>query len=313
MPTKSITTKTTTKSKKYLFAPGHRACAGCGQNMAARAVIEALGPNTIIANATGCLEVTTSPYPQSAWGVPWIHSLFENAAAIASGVEAALKQKGNPPAGGKKIKVLAQGGDGSTFDIGLGLISGMWERNENILYVCYDNEAYSNTGMQASGATPWGSSTTTTPSGSGPTIDAIGSHQNKKDMIAIALAHGLKYVAQTTAGHINDIKKKIIKAASIKGPAYIQILTPCIPGWRIKPDQALLAGRLAAQTGLYPVLEYENGNLTNKLSVPKPAPKVDEYLKMQGRFAHLFKTPQGKAQLKIIQELANENIKKYGL
>ena len=309
MPTKSTATKQTTKTKKHLFAPGHRACAGCGQNMAARAVIEALGPNTIIANATGCLEVTTSPYPQSAWGVPWIHSLFENAAGIASGIEAALKQKGL----NKKVKVLAQGGDGSTFDIGFGLISGMWERNENILYVCYDNEAYSNTGMQASGATPWGSSTTTTPSGSGETIDAIGSHQRKKDMIAIALAHGLKYVAQTTAGYIEDIKQKVSKAASIEGPAYIQILVPCIPGWRIKSDQTLAVGRLAAQTGLYPVLEYENGALTNKLPVPKPRPKVNEYLKMQGRFAHLFKTSQGKAQLKIIQKLANENIKKYGL
>jgi len=303
------TTKTQAKTKKSLLAPGHRGCAGCGQNLAAKIVIDTLGPNTIIANATGCLEVTTSPYPESSWGVPWIHSLFENSAGIASGILAALKQQGKD----KKIKVVAQGGDGSTFDIGFGLISGMWERGENILYVCYDNEAYSNTGMQASGATPWASSTTTTPSGTGPTIDAIGSHQRKKDIIAIALAHGLNYVAQTTVGYLEDIKRKVSKAIEVDGPAYIQILTPCVPGWRIKPDQAMQLGKLAAQTGLYPLIEYENGQLTNKMSLQKPTPKITEYLKLQGRFGHLFKTPQGKAQLKVIQKLANENIKKYSL
>lgn len=314
MPTKTKTIKKTKtaarpKSKKHLLAPGHRACAGCGQNLAARVVIDALGPETIIANNTGCLEVTTSPYPESSWRVPWIHSLFENAAGVASGVEAALKQQKL----NKKVKVLAQGGDGSTFDIGFGLISGMWEREEDILYVCYDNEAYSNTGMQASGATPWGSSTTTTPSGSGKEIDAIGSHQRKKDMIKIALAHGLNYVAQTTIGYLEDIKQKAVKAAATPGPAYIQIMTPCIPGWRVKPDQTLTLGRLAAQTGLYPVLEFENGELTNVLKTPKPKIGIKKYLELQGRFAHLFKTPQGKEQLKLIQKLADENIRKYGL
>lgn len=303
-------TKTTAKSKakKSLFAPGHRGCAGCGQNLAARTVVNALGPNTIIANATGCLEVTTTPYPESSWGVPWIHSLFENAAAIASGVLAALKQKGQD----KKIKVIAQGGDGGTFDIGFGLISGMWERGENILYICYDNEAYSNTGMQASGATPWASSTTTTPAGSGSTIDAIGSHQRKKDMIAIALAHGLRYVAQSTAGYLSDIEAKVKKAVETEGPAYLQILVPCIPGWKIKPDQTLQIGKLAAQTGLYPILEYINGKLANKLTLTKKTP-IEKYLQPQGRFSHLFKTPAGKKQLKHIQEIADANIAKYGL
>jgi len=308
MSTKT-TTKTKTAAKKTLFAPGHRACAGCGQAIAARTVVETLGPNTIIANATGCLEVTTSPYPESSWGVPWIHSLFENAAAIASGIEAALKQKKL----NKKIKVVAQGGDGGTFDIGFGLISGMWERGENILYVCYDNEAYSNTGMQASGATPWASSTTTTPSGCGNTIDAIGSHQRKKDMVAIAIAHGLPYAAQTTVGFLDDIKAKVKKALEYEGPGYIQILSPCIPGWRVKPDQAIKIGKLAAQTGLYPLLEYVNGELVNKLKVGAKQPKVEEYLKPQGRFSHLFKSEEGKKQLKFIQGLANENIKRYGL
>jgi pyruvate ferredoxin oxidoreductase beta subunit len=303
-------TNTTTKAKtKELFAPGHRGCAGCGQMIAARTAANTLGPNTIIANATGCLEVTTSPYPESAWGMPWIHSLFENAAAIASGIYAALKKQGKD----KEIKVVAQGGDGSTFDIGFGLLSGMWERAENILYICYDNEAYANTGIQASGATPWAASTTTTPAGTGATIDAIGSHQHKKDMVAIALAHGLKYVAQSTAGFPDDIARKVKKAAQIEGPAYIQILVPCIPGWRIKPEISVKIAKLAAQTGLYPLLEYENGGLINVMKLPSPKPPAEEYLKLQGRFSHLFKTNEGKKQLKIIQELADNNIAKYNL
>jgi len=306
-----MTTHTTTKDKsqKSLFAPGHRACAGCGQALSARTVIEALGPNTIIANSTGCLEVTTTPYPESSWEVPWIHSLFENPAAIASGILAALKQKGE----NKEVKVVAQGGDGATFDIGFGLISGMWERNENILYICYDNQAYSNTGMQASGATPWAAHTTTTPSGCGHTIDAIGSHLRKKDMIAIALSHGLPYVAQTTTGFLADIQSKIKKASAIEGPGYIQILVPCIPGWRIKSDQTIQVGKLAAQTGLYPLLEYIDGKLVDKIKVPTPTPSVEEYLKLQGRFSHLFKSEQGQKQISFIQKIADRNIKKYDL
>lgn len=304
-------TKKSTKTKKHdtLLSPGHRACAGCGQLVAARTVINTLGKDVIIANATGCLEVTTTPYPQSAWGVPWIHSLFENAAGVASGIQAALKQKGKD----KQIKVVAQGGDGGTFDIGIGLISGMWERNENILYICYDTEAYSNTGIQASGATPWASSTTTTPSGSGNTIDAIGSHQKKKDMVAIALAHGLPYVAQTTAGYIADIQAKVKKALTMDGPGYIQIMTPCIPGWGLESDKAMHIGRLGAQTGLYPLLEYVDGELVKKMNVPSKKIKVEEYLKAQKRFAHLFKTPLGKKQISYIQKIADENIERYRL
>ncbi|MFA4941487.1 MAG: thiamine pyrophosphate-dependent enzyme [Patescibacteria group bacterium] len=301
--------KTITKSKiTKPLSPGHRACAGCGQMIAARAVAEALGPDVIIANATGCLEVTTTPYPESSWGMPWIHSLFENASAVASGISAALKQKGD-----KKTKVVAQGGDGGTFDIGLGLISGMWERGENILYICYDTEAYSNTGIQASGATPWAASTTTTPAGSGPTIDAIGSHQRKKDMIAIALAHGLKYVAESTSGFPEDIARKVKKALTIEGPSYIQILTPCIPGWNIDSSQAIKVGKLAAQTGLYPLLEYENGQLINASKISQPQTKVEEYLKVQGRFKHLFSDKKGKEQIDYIQKLADQNIVKYNL
>ncbi|MBI4812448.1 pyruvate ferredoxin oxidoreductase [Candidatus Falkowbacteria bacterium] len=354
--------KTTVKSKFFL-APGHTACAGCGQMIAARTVAQALGPNTIIANATGCLEVTTTKYPESSWGMPWIHSLFENTAAVASGIRAALDYKNKRrPTSLKDVgrlngaRVVAQGGDGGTFDIGLGLISGMWERGDDIIYICYDTEAYSNTGIQASGATPFGANTTTTPIGECPQNPSCvipakslsstrlgteiqnmtdmpsswipgssprmtktqlckltGSEQRKKDMIAIALAHGLNYVAQTTAGFVDDIAAKIKKALATKGPSYIQILTPCVPGWNINPAHAVKVGKLAAQTGLYPLLEYENGQLTRVGKIPKPRIKVDEYLKPQGRFAHLFKSTKGKEQIEKIQKLADENIRKYNL
>lgn len=282
------------------ISSGHNACAGCGQLIAVQAVMRALDKDTIIANATGCLEVTTSAYPQSAWGLPWIHSLFENASSVASGIKAALKNKND-----NKTKIIVQGGDGGTFDIGFGQISGMWERNENILYICYDTEAYSNTGVQASGATPYGASTTTSPSGS----DSIGSTQRKKDMIAIALAHGLKYVAQSTAGFPDDITNKVKKALATPGPSYIQILSPCIPGWKMNYDEAVSCSKLAAHTGLYPLLEYVDGKLTassaKESGIKKP---VDEYLQIQGRFKHL-----DKKTIADIQKIADENYNKYKL
>ena len=284
---------------KFL-SPGHNACAGCGQLSAAQAVMRGLNKNVIIANATGCLEVTTTAYPQSAWGLPWIHSLFENASAVASGISAALKQRGD-----KNTKVVVQAGDGGTYDIGIGLISGMWERNENILYVCYDTEAYSNTGIQASGATPYGADTTTSPEG----INNIGSTQVKKDMLAIALAHGLKYVAQSTAGFPDDITNKIKKALATNGPSYIQILSPCIPGWKINNDEAVMMGKLAAATGLYPLLEYTNGKLSaSSINDNFKASPVGEYLKKQGRFKHL--KPE---DIAVIQKSAKNNIDKYKL
>lgn len=286
------------KKSKIFLSPGHNACAGCGQLVAAQAVMRGLNKDTIISNATGCLEVTTTAYPQSAWGLPFIHSLFENASSVASGIRAALNKKGD-----LKTKVVVQGGDGGTYDIGFGLISGMWERGENILYICYDTEAYSNTGIQASGATPFGANTTTTPSG----LKSIGSTQRKKDLLAIALAHGLNYVAQSTAGYPDDITKKIKKALEVNGPSYIQILSPCIPGWKIKNDEAVMFGKLAVQTGLYPLLEYTNGSLSeSSINANFQAKEVTEYLKAQGRFKHLQVD-----DIKIIQNLANLNIKKY--
>ncbi|MFH0951322.1 MAG: thiamine pyrophosphate-dependent enzyme [bacterium] len=295
-----------------LLGHNHTACLGCGQIIAARAVANALGKNTIITQATGCLEVTTAQYPNSAWGVAWLHSLFGNPASVASGILAALQYKQNKQ-GQKKNQtfptVVVQAGDGSTFDIGFGTISGMWSRGDDILYICYDNEIYANTGMQASAASPLGANTTTSPVG----LQSLGMPDSKKNMLDIALSYQLPYVAQSTAGYLDDIAEKIKKALTIKGPKYIQILSPCIPGWQIAANQSLQLGKLAADTGLYPLVEYINGKLTKVHRVPKPLIKVEAYLQEQKRFQHLFKTTQGKKIIKAIQTIADENIRKYGL
>ena len=283
-----------------LFKSGHTACAGCGQAIAARLVVEASGPNTIIANNTGCLEVFTTKYPETAWGVPWIHSLFENSAAVASGIEAALIYLGKKDS----INIIAQGGDGSSGDIGLQALSGMLERGHDILYVCYDNEAYMNTGVQRSGLTPFDTNTTTSPSGA----RSSGNIRPKKAVPEICVAHGIPYVATASAGFPQDLTRKVKKAISIKGPKYIQIHVPCPLGWRHETNQMLPVAKLAVDTGLYPLFEYENGVLTNrKQIVPKP---VEEYLKSQGRFKHLLNNPE---EIKKIQEIADNNIKKYNL
>jgi len=285
---------------KSLFKPGHTACAGCGQAIAARLVIEAAGANTIVVNNTGCLEVFSTKYPETAWGVPWIHSLFENSAAVASGVEAALIYLGKKDT----TNVIAQGGDGSTADIGLQALSGMFERGHNILYVCYDNEAYMNTGVQRSGLTPFDTNTTTSPSGEKST----GNLRPKKPMPEIAVAHGIPYVATASAGFPQDLQRKVKKAISIKGPKYIQIHVPCPLGWRHETNQMLPVAKLAVDCGLYPLIEYENGILSGRKQIaPKP---VEEYLKLQGRFKHLLSNPE---EIKKIQAAADNNIKKYGL
>jgi len=282
-----------------LFNPGHTACAGCGQSMAARLVIEAAGPNTIVANNTGCLEVFSTKYPESAWGVPFIHSLFENSAAVASGVESALKYLGKKDG----VNVIAEAGDGGTADIGLQALSGMLERGHDILYVCYDNEAYMNTGVQRSGLTPFDTNTTTSPAGK----RSFGNLRPKKPMPEIAAAHGIPYVATASAAFPPDIQRKVKKALSIKGPKYLQIHVPCPLGWRHETNLTIQVAKLAVETGLYPLIEYENGVLTSRKIVPKP---VEEYLKPQGRFKHLLNNPQ---EIKKIQQIADENIKKYGL
>jgi pyruvate ferredoxin oxidoreductase beta subunit len=290
--------------KERLFAPGHRGCAGCAELLAARLVVEAAGPNTIIANNTGCLEVTTTPYPESSWGVPWIHSLFENAAAVASGIEAALKATGKK----EGINIIAQGGDGSTVDIGLGLISGMMERGHDILYVCYDNEAYMNTGVQRSGATPYCASTTTSPSGE----FSFGNMRPKKPMPEIMAAHGIPYSATASAAYPRDLQKKVKKALSIKGPKYLHVHVPCPTGWYADSVDTIKIGRLAVETGLFPLYEIENGVVTNVMK-PKTRPPVEEYLKTQNRFKHLFAKEGGAEVIKQIQALADKNAQRLGL
>src|SRR3989339_2223793 len=248
----------------HLLNPGHSACAGCGMIIAARLVLDATGENTIATNATGCSEVTTTQYPMTAYKIPWIHSLFENPAPLASGILAALKQKGLAD----RVNVLVLAGDGATFDIGVAHTSGMWERGENILYVCYDNEAYENTGYQGSGATPLNAHTTTTPAGK----KSFGSQQQKKDMLGIALAHHLPYIATATTGYPLDIIAKVKKALTIKGPKYLQIYTPCVPGWGIEPKDTLRASQLAVQSGFYPIVEYVNGELVKVQKITKKVP-----------------------------------------
>jgi len=283
-----------------LFNSGHTACAGCGQSLGARLVLEAAGPNTIIANNTGCLEVFSTAYPQTAWGVPFIHSLFENCAAVASGVEGALKYLGIKD----KINVIAQGGDGGTADIGLQALSGMLERGHDILYVCYDNEAYMNTGVQRSGLTPFDTNTTTSPVGS----QSMGNIRPKKPMPEIVMAHGIPYVATASVGFVQDLQRKVKKALAIKGPKYIQVHVPCPLGWRHESNKTIDVGKLAVETGLYPLIEYENGQLAARRQItPKP---VEEYLKIQGRFKHIMNNPEA---IKAIQAIADNNMKKYGL
>src|SRR3989338_747575 len=279
----------TAETSKHLFGSGHTACAGCGQAIAARLVVDVTGKNTIIANNTGCLEVFSTKYPESAWGVPWIHSLFENAAAVASGVEAALKYLGTKD----KITVISQAGDGGTADIGLQALSGMWERGHDILSVCYDNEAYMNTGIQRSGLTPFGTNTTTSPPGAA----SFGNFRFKKPVPEIALAHGIPYVATASVAFPLDIQKKVKKAISIKGPKYLQIHVPCPLGWRHEPHETVNVSKLAIDTGLYPIFEYENGKLISARKIAKKVP-VEEYLKVQGRFRHLLNSPE---QIKLVQ------------
>jgi pyruvate ferredoxin oxidoreductase beta subunit len=257
----------------------------------------------IIVNSTGCLEIFTSKYPESAWEVPWLHSLFQNTAAVASGVEAALRAIGRLD----KVRVIAQGGDGSTFDIGFGAISGMFERGHDIMYVCYDNEAYMNTGIQRSGSTPTYARTTTSPPGK----VSVGNLRPKKDLPQIAAAHGIPYVAVASVGYPMDLDRKVKKALSIRGPKYVQIHVPCPLGWGTEPSKTIDYARLAVNTGLYPLYEVEEG-VTTVVKIPRRAP-VEEYLKGQVRFRHLFEGAGRKEEIAEIQKLADRNIERYGL
>ncbi|MFP4324746.1 MAG: pyruvate synthase subunit PorB [Desulfonatronovibrio sp.] len=281
------------------ISQGHRACQGCAEILALGMVMKVAGPNTIVANATGCMEIVTSPFPQTAWKTPWIHVAFENTAAVASGIEAGIKamqRKGR--LGGDPPNIIAVGGDGATADIGLQSLSGALERGHNLLYVCLDNEAYMNTGIQRSSSTPYGASTTTSPCGS----QSIGQQTWKKDMPGIAAAHHIPYVATANPGFHLDLMNKVKKALSIPGPAYLHVYSACPTGWRSKPEKSIEISKLAVQTNIFPLYEIIDGKLTITKKINKPKPVAD-YLKTQRRFAHL-----SEKELKIIQQRINEQM-----
>jgi pyruvate ferredoxin oxidoreductase beta subunit len=269
--------------KEDYFAPGHRACQGCAEILALRMVHKALGRNTIAASATGCMEVISTPFPESAWKIPWIHVAFENAAAVGSGVEAGLKalmRKGRIPK--RKINVIAYGGDGGTADIGFQALSGAMERGHNMIYVCYDNEAYMNTGIQRSSSTPFGASTTTSPAGK----VSIGQQTWKKNMVEIMAAHEIPYVATINPSYPFDLYEKVRKAAELDGPAYLHAFACCPTGWRMRTDLAVQIGRIAVETGVFPLYEIENGKYHINEEIDEFRP-LGDYLKLQGRFRHL--------------------------
>jgi len=268
--------------QKDYFVPGHRACIGCAEALAVRLVAKAAGRETIVSNATGCMEIVASPFPTTSWSLPWIHTLFENTAAVASGIESALKILNKKGRLSKKPTVIAQAGDGGTVDIGLQALSGAWERGHDFIYVCYDNEAYMNTGIQRSSATPFGASTTTSPAGK----LSIGQTRWKKNMPAIAVAHDIPYVATACPSYPFDLMDKVKKAMAIEGPAYLHILSACPTGWRFPGDLSIRMGRLAVETGVFPIYEVENGRYKLNINLPKLRP-VRDYLAPQGRFRHL--------------------------
>ena len=287
---------------------GHRACRGCGEALGARYVVDAAYRASTgrleVVNATGCLEVFSTPYPQSSWRVPWLHSLFGNAPAVASGVAAALKAKGM-----LDTRVLAQGGDGSTVDIGFGCLSGMFERNDDVLYVCYDNEAYMNTGVQRSGSTPPRARTATTQAVGSAPGNVFGTGKN---VPRIAMAHGIPYVATASVADLHDLEAKVLAAMELRGSRYIHVHVPCPLGWGSDSSLTIQVARLAIESGLFPIFEARNGHVTGVRKIRRRVP-VEEYLKLQKRFAHLFgKTPDVGA-IAAIQATADENIAVFGL
>jgi pyruvate ferredoxin oxidoreductase beta subunit len=287
---------------------GHRACQGCGEALGARYVLDAAmraaQGKVIAANATGCLEVFSTPYPESSWQLPWIHSLFGNAPAVATGVAAALKVKGRDD-----IRVVGQGGDGGTVDIGFACLSGMFERNDDVLYVCYDNEAYMNTGVQRSGATPPAARTATTkPLGDHPGND----FGQGKNVPLIAMAHEIPYVATATVAELRDLEYKVERAMQFRGARYIHVFVPCPLGWGSASRDTIRIARLVKETGLFPVFEAEHGNVVNVSKIRRPVP-VEEYLKLQRRYAHLFGKERRDDVIEALQAAADRNIRRFDL
>ena len=291
---------------------GHRACQGCGEALGARyaidAAMEATNGRLICANATGCLEVFSTPYPETSWQVAWIHSLFGNAAAVATGIAAALKVK-RQQGERRNIRVVAQGGDGGTTDIGFGCLSGMFERNDDVLYICYDNQGYMNTGIQRSSATPPAARTATTMAVGPEPGNAFG---QGKFVPAIAMAHDIPYVATATVADLRDLEAKVRRAMEFQGARYIHILVPCPLGWGTASNETIKIARLAKETGVFPVFEAEHGEITSVLKIRHKQP-VEEYLKPQKRYAHLFGKTPAVSVIAHLQALADRNIRKYGL
>jgi len=296
MTTKPLKLKELAKEENR-FVHGHRMCSGCGAPIIVKQVLMATDYPIIASNATGCLEVSTCIQQYTAWKIPWIHSAFENAAATISGVEAMYKslvKQGKIE--DKQVKFIAFGGDGGTYDIGFQSLSGAMERGHDMMYICYDNGAYMNTGIQRSSATPFGANTTTCPAG-----DVIpGKPQQRKDLTRIMAAHGIPYVAQASPAHWMDLMKKVQKAFEIKGPKFMNIISPCNRGWRSRTDDAIMLSKLAVDTCYWPLYEVENG-VTKITFKPKEKKPIVEFLKPQGRFKHLF-APENELMLKKIQE-----------
>ncbi|MBE9390572.1 pyruvate ferredoxin oxidoreductase [Fervidicoccus fontis] len=286
--------------REELFVGGHSMCAGCTAPIIIRHLLKVAGKNTIIVNATGCLEVSTTSFPYTAWKVPWIHVAFENTGAVASGVESAIKamkMKGilDP---NEEINIIAVAGDGGTFDIGFQALSGMLERGHKVMYVLYDNEAYMNTGVQRSGGTPFGAWTTTTP----VTKRIRGEWRNKKDIFDIVISHGVKYAAVANPAYTVDMMNKFKKGLEQEGPSFVHVLMPCTTGWRFDPKYGITIARLATETAIWINYEYDNGKLDVTIPVKKRKP-VKEYLKMQGRYAHL-----NDVEISYIQEQVNKKV-----
>jgi len=288
--------------KEERFIGGHRACAGCGYPIFLKQVLSSTDDPVVVVSATGCLEVTSTIFPFSSWKTPFLHNAFENAGATCSGVEGAyqsLKKQGKMD---KKIKFLALGGDGGTYDIGLQSLSGAMERKHDMLYCCYNNEAYMNTGVQRSSATPMGANTTTSPAGK----VMKGKTQGSKDLTEIMVAHNIPYAAQTTVGYWMDATKKFEKAWSIEGPKFINVYSPCVPGWGYHMSQTIKMSKMAVETNLWPMYEVENGKYTINIRNPKEKRKpVEEYLKLQVRFKHLL-GPESKDIVRNIQDFIDQ-------
>jgi pyruvate ferredoxin oxidoreductase beta subunit len=287
---------------------GHRACQGCGEALGARYAIDAAMRATdrqmVAVNATGCLEVFSTPYPETSWQVPWIHSLFGNAPAVATGVAAAMKVKGR-----EDVRVVAQGGDGGTVDIGFACLSGMFERGDDVLYICYDNQGYMNTGVQRSGATPPAARTATTQAVGPEPGNVFGQGKN---VPMIALAHEIPYVATATVAELRDLEYKVARAMEFRGARYLHVLVPCPLGWGTPAADTIRLARLAKESGLFPVFEAEHGEIVDVSRIRGKAP-VEDYLRPQRRYGHLFADPPRTDVIARIQAGADRNIRRFGL